>query len=368
MITAAACWQRALQPRRSKVNRKLLLEKLGKVKSALASNDLIPALTHLWFSGDEVLAYNDAVGISTPCDAGITGMVPGATLLAMLQMSKAKEVEFVAGDGEVLVKAASAKIKLPLLPVDKPLFEMPEIKGGEVLPANSAEFVDAIAQCLRSVINDPSVPDQTGITVIPGKKMLTLFSTNGATISTVTVPITGEIALKRRVVLSEQFCERLVQLARGDKKAKLVLDEDSALLLTSDGTRLFGKLVEVEKPLDFHAQIADMVPKGIDDAAVPIPTMMARILDRALVVSDPTGEGAYTQIIVRGGRASFLTKSARGEIRDGMTLGDGQPDVTVSADPRWLKAGCADFAKMLVTKECVIMRGERSLYLVAPGA
>ena len=121
------------------MNRKLLLDRLGKVKPALATNDLIPALTHLWFSGDEVLAYNDAVGISAPCDAGFAGMVPGATLLAVLGTSRAKDVEFSPGDGEVLVKAASAKIKLPLLPVDKPLFEMPEVEDGEALPASSAD-------------------------------------------------------------------------------------------------------------------------------------------------------------------------------------------------------------------------------------
>lgn len=350
------------------MNRKLLLDRLTKVKPALATNDLIPALTHLWFSGDEVLAYNDAVGISTPCDAAITGMVPGSTLLAMLQMSKAKEVEFTAANGEVHVKAASAKIKLPLLPVDKPLFEMPMIKGGEVLPADSADFVTAIEQCLRSVTNDPSVPDQTGVTVIPGKKSLTLFSTNGATISSATVQVTGEVGLTRRVVLSGQFCEQLVRLARGDKKAKLVINEDQALLKTGDGTRLFGKLVEVDKPLDFAGQVEGMVPKNYKDQAVPIPTMMARILDRALVVSDPTGEGAYTQITVKAGRAAFLTKSGRGEIRDGVTLGDNQPDISISADPRWLKVGCVDFTKMLITADCVIMCGDRTLYLVAPGS
>lgn len=349
------------------MNRKQLLDILGRVKPALASNDLIPALTHLWFSGQEVLAYNDAVGISAPCDVGFSGMVPGSTLLSMLQMSRAKDVEFASGDGDVLVKAASAKIKLPLLPLDKPLFEMPEASGDDELPASSSDFVAAVSACLRSVTTDPSVPDQLGITVIPGKKSIDLYSTNGVTISFASVPVSGKVALSRRVVLSSHFCEQLVRLARGDKKARLVVAEDHALLRTSGGVRLFGRLVEVESPLDFAAQVAELVPEGIDEAVVPIPTGFTRILDRALVVADPSGERAYTQISVRGGRATFFTKSARGEIRDGMTVGD-IPDVTASADPHWLRVGCADFTKILVTKECVIMRGERSLYLVATGA
>lgn len=348
------------------MNRKQLLDILGCVKPALASNALIPALTHLWFSGDDVLAYNDAIGISAPCDTGFSGMVPGATLLSVLQASRAKDVEFMAGDGEVLVKAASAKIKLPLLPLDKPLFEMPDVAGDDELPANSSEFVAAIAACLRSVTSDPSVPDQLGVTVVPGKKSIDLYSTNGVTISSASMPVSGKVMLTRRVVLSSQFCEQLVRLARGDKKARLVVADDYALLRTSNGVRLFGRLIEVEAPLDFAAQIAEMVPGDLDGAVVPIPTGLVRILDRALIVSDPSGERAYTQISVRGGRATFLTKSAKGEIRDGMTLGE-VPDIATSADPHWLRIGCSDFTKILIIKECIIMRGERSLYLVAAG-
>lgn len=348
--------------------RKQLAEKLARVKPALASNDLIPALTHLWFSDGEVMAYNDAIALSTPCDVDISGMVPGAKLLALLATSRAKEVEFAAGDDEVSIKAAAVRIKLPLLPIDQPLFEMPEIEGDEALPASSADFIAAVEECLRSVINDPSVPDQLGVTVIPGKKALRLYSTNGATISSVTVPTAAKVEITRRVVLPQQFCEQLVKLARGDKKAKLVLSGDHVLLRTGDGTRLFSKLVEVEHPLDFPAQISAMVPEDLDAAAVPIPAMLPRILDRALVVSDPGGERAYTQIIVKDGRAQFITKAANCEVRDGVTMGEGQRNVSMAADPSWMKAGCADFTKMLVTKECVIMTAERSMYLVATSA
>lgn len=345
------------------MNRKQLSERLARVKPALASNDLIPALTHLWFLGGEVMAYNDAVAISAPCEVDLSGMVPGATLMAVLQTSRAKDVELRAAEGEVLVKAASARIKLPLLPIDSPLFEMPDADGEEALPASSKDFVDAVAACLRSVVADPSVPDQTGITVIPGKKELALYATNGATISHVSVPVTGKTALRRRVVLSGPFCEQLVRLARGDKKAVLTIAEDHALLRAGDGTRLFGKLVEVERPLDFAGLVSEMVPE--DAEMSPIPTGVPRVLDRALVVADPAGERAYTQISVKDGRATFTTKSRRGEVRDGVTLGDKQPDATGSFDPHWLKVGCAAFSQMLVTERCVVMRGERSLYLVA---
>lgn len=348
------------------MHRQKLLDTLMMIRPALASNDLVPILTHAWFEGGRVLACNDAIAISAPCEVGFTGAVPGATLLSVLQASRSKEVEFIPGEQEVQVRAGGARLKLPLLPIEKFPFDMPEpAKAAETLPVSSAEFVTAIESCLRSVSKDTSVADQLGVTVVPGKKNLLLYATNGVTISYVPVVFKGKVdwSLTQRVVLPTLFCEQLVRLGRQDKSAKLVVAGDYALLSTAGGVHLYGKLVEIEHPLDFTEQIREVMPEDEAQRAVGVPAGLARVVERALIIADPTGERVCTQITVKDGVASFVTKSGRGEMRDKLKL-EGHPDVSMSVDAQWVKIGCG-FEKILLTEGAAILRKGRELYLVA---
>lgn len=346
------------------MNRKQLLDALSVVRPALASTSLIQVFTHLCFSEKEVTAYNDQIGISVPLRAGFSGAVPGGTLLSMLGASKAKDVELEASEEELLVKAGGAKIKLPLLPTDAFLFEMPEAAKGDVLPVNGKEFVAAILGCLRSVSPDTSVPDQLGVTLIPKKKSIDMYSINGASMSRASVSLSGTQSLSRRVCVSAPFCEQLVRLAPGDKSAELVVADDHSLLKVPSGARVFGKLVDVPKPLDFEAQFTEIVPADLDNRSSEIPIALKLALDRALIISDPSGERVYSQLSIKGGVAELFTKSGRGEVRDRVKLSS-HPDVSISVDAQWLKVGAAEFDRFLVTEGAVIFGRGRALYLVA---
>lgn len=343
------------------MDRKQLLDALSVVRPALATASLIPSLTHLMFRDGEILAFNDQIGISAPCGADFTGCVPGVTLLGVLSASKAKDVEFISGEDEVAIKAGGARVKLGVMPVGSFLFAMPTPPDGVRGVVVDESFIDGLRGCLRSVSPDTSVPDQLGVTIIPAKGKSSLFSINGISISSAA----AEVGLRKRCVLPAAFCEQVVRLAAGDRKAKMYVDDIGALLTLSSGVRVFAKLVEVPRPLDFVAKFTEIVPGNFDEAAIEVPVALRLAVERALVVSDPGGERSYSSVTVKDGVLTLLTKSGRGEVRDRIKVA-GHSDVSVLVDVQWIKTGlAAEFDQLLVTDDAVIMGKGEQRYLVA---
>lgn len=348
------------------MERKQLLDTLADVRPALASTSLIQVLTHLCFAKGSVLAYNDQIGISVPCRTEFEGAVPGGTLLSILGASRAANAEFKVEDNNVVLRAGGATVRLPLLPPDSFLFKMPASVKGDTLPVSGKDFVAALGGCLRSVSPDTSVPDQLGVTLIPKKGSIDMYSVNGASMSRASVGLSAAQPLKRRTVLAAPFCEQMVRLASGDKKAELIVADDHALFRNTGGARLFGKLVDVPKPLDFEAKFAEIVPQDLDKVSVEIPPTMKLAVERALIISDPVAR-VYSRLSVKGEVMTLSTKSERGDLVDKMKV-PGHPQVSVSVDAQWLKIGCAEFDRVLVTEDAVIFGRGRKLYLVATTA
>lgn len=346
------------------MERKQLVDALSIVRPALASSDLVQMLTHLCFSEREVLAYNDYIGMSAPLRAGFTGTIPGNTFLALLGASKATQVDFApAGDGLLEVRAARAKAKFPLTALDAFKFSMPKL-AGDPLPVSSEGFIAGLKSCLRSVSDDTSVPDQLGVTLIPKKNGIYMYSINGASMSRVGIKLSGEQTFRRRVILSSMFCEQLIRLGAGDEGAQLVVAPDHALFRTSGRARLFGKLINAPKPLDFEGLFKDILPEDLKSASVKIPPEFREAVDRAVIVSDQTGERAYSKLSIKAGKAVLRTNSGKVDLVDEFKL-EGHPDVEVSADAKWLKVGVSEADRVLVTERAVIFGRASNLYLVA---
>ena len=344
--------------------RKDLLDKLQIVAPALANNDLVPVLSHFWFTGSQVLAYNDQIAISVPCKTDFKGAVPGAIFISLLKNSKAKEVELSLNDNELLIKAASSRFKLPILPPKDFVFEIPALKTVSPIPMKG--FIDGIKGCLRSVSTDTSTADQLGITLIPNDgKLLQLFSTNSATISTTNVAMPSKLPFKR-AVLSGLFCQQMVNIAASGKEAKIEIDQEHSLF-TCGGIALYGRPINIEKPIPFVETVQAELPKNYQKALVSIPSKMKLMLERAIIVTDSPVEQTTTAISVKEGKMRFTSKSGRGEVTDTILVEPGQKDVVMNIHCRHIKAGYGAFDKMLVTESCFLMtQGDGgSLYLIA---
>ena len=355
------------------MNREELVSKLEIVAPALSKTDLVRVLNHFWFDNNTLTAYNDLIAISTKLNSEFSGAVPGSTLMALLAKSRAEKVEFCTGsdgskkipEGQLLVKAASSKFTLPYLETEATkIFEMPEPGLNVALQVKLKEFLEAVELCMLSLKEDPAIPDSLGVTLQFHPKHLDLYTTNDATITQASVDA-GASEHTKPVVLSGSFCRQMLALAKTSEKLHLEIAENYSLFEAGD-TTLFGKLVNVQRPLDFGAVIDQSFPVEMEEFLVSVPTKLELILDRAIVITDSKSEKPKTQIVVKDGIAKFYSQSDRGEVRDSVQLEENvHPDVSVYIDPRLFKRGYGSFDRMLLTDKALIMTKENGMYLVS---
>lgn len=353
------------------MNRAELLEKLELVEPALAEGNLIPIMQHFWFTGTQLMAYNDQIAISTPFETEFVGAVPGGTITALLKASRAKEVEVTPDGDNLAIKAAGARLRLPLLPPEQFVFEMPAPpnNAGMIGKKDRKGLVDALSSCLMSVSNDTSVPDQLGVTVIPDGGALLFYATNYSTLTHARLPVPDAGArLKQRVILSKPFVQQVVKMLKADVDAKLYINEDSALLVVPDGkdeTMVFGRLILSDDPIDFQRLVLRMVPENPHKLLTEIPSKMKLILDRAVVITESKVDHNTTSITVHDGEITFDSRSDKGEVIDKMEAGEKQFDVKLKLDAKLLRTGAENFDQYLFADRCAVMMRGETLYMVA---
>lgn len=345
------------------MERSELVEKLETVAPALAVTDIVPITAHFWFTGKTVMAYNGHVAISVPFETDFSCAVPGI-LLSLLKASSAKKIE-VNCDKAFRVKGARTKIELPILSADLFAFKMPKPPQAPIA-ARSSDFLNAVAVCMRSVSNDGSIPDQLGITVLPSNHGVTMFSTNGVTMSRARVKFREAPAFDR-VVVRALFAKQLLAFAKNEKKLRLELRKDMCMYAGSDGTVMYGQPVLVEKPLRFVEVFDKFHPKENDARMVELAPRLAAILDRAAVVAQGDPKPARTKITVKAGVASFVTEASvvAARVEDAMPLAEGHPDVFIEVSAKAMRAGCDDFNRFMITKNCVVMANDYAHYMIA---
>jgi DNA polymerase III sliding clamp (beta) subunit (PCNA family) len=348
------------------ISRIELVEKLDRVAPALSSNNLVPVLSHFWFNNDVLTAYNDQIAISTKLNSGFVGAVPN-TLVQLLSASRAKDVDFTYDDaGNLTVKAASAKFKLPYLAAKSfDIFEMPKPNVKNALPVDMGKFLEAIDSCTRSLKEDTSMPDSLGITLDIAIDYINFYATNDATISYARLKM-KETLSDSRVVLSGNFCRQMLSIAKTGGSSHVEIHSDYSLFVCNN-TILFGRLIDVQRPLDFDAVIESSFPQELHKNLVSIPTKLQLMLERAIIITESKTERSKTAITIKDGIAKFVSQSPeKGEVKDSVQLEAQHPDVSVIIDPRLFKQGYdGKFDKMLLTEQCLIMTKGDSLYLVS---
>ena len=102
------------------ISRKLW-RKLEMVRPAVADHDLVPMFMTYCCTGQQLIAYNDRIGISTPLQSKFKkACVPAAVLMDMLKMSRSPTVESLVANGETaLLKLGNTGVTLPYVPAKR---------------------------------------------------------------------------------------------------------------------------------------------------------------------------------------------------------------------------------------------------------
>lgn len=358
------------------MERNKLLNILATVEPALAATDLLPILTHFWFTGEEVMAYNDVIALSIPFETEFTAAIKGSVLKALLTKATHKEVEMDISKDQVNVKCGRVKMTMPILSSESFLFEFPEVSEDDVLPVDPEQFAQGLDVCLQSLGAHISEPERKGILIeAAGKKSLNLYSTDSVTMSHAIVNTKTAHGVKEHFTISESFCDMAVKLMKkkGGKDFTLYAAEDYVLLRMKDKTRLYGRILDDNTPPKFAKVLADYTPSDPDNMLMDIPKDFSQLLDRAFIVISKALDPVTTLGVgpsKRGKDGSVLrlrSKSENGEVKDSIPLGASHPEVSVGIDlSRFRECDFGKFDKFMIDERCILLRkGKKCTHLVS---
>lgn len=363
-----------------KFNRQILLNTLKTAAPALAGEkNQVKELSHFWFDGDYVSAFNDILGIRVECVTEFVGGVNGEHLLGILENSPARELHLEEENGTLIIRVGGAIIKLAVLPIADMLWKPAVPKADPYIISQG--FMEAVDMCLLSVGKSKVLtPEQRGVTLIQ-TNTLNAFSTDAVSLSCMLIEGDAALLEGERCILSTPFCEQLSNI--GGESAALYFTAssvycDSAVVVAEVDDKqetkkalLFAKLIEDDDPIDFNSHVARYMKAA--KGAVVIPTGFRLSVDRAMVI---LSEGQPVTLKIKKDHKDDEFKSIfiystgdeqAGEVDDAILLSDNNhSDIEVLIDAKVLKRGLENRKVMMITEDCVIMLGpEKFTHIIA---
>jgi len=332
------------------------LRALEMVRPAIHKHDYVEVLTYVCFDGERVTAYNDKIAIDTPLATAFTGAVAGELLIKWLSKMKTVLVNVDVADDEMRLRAGSGRqLRLPLISMERwrCIFTMPDATALRYAVTLSPRVIQALSPVMISRgIVEPSVLDTLGVTFKLHKARLDLFATNSRTISW--ARLVGVKGPRCRVVLTYQFCEQLVRLAKRDG-ATLSVGRDTTVTTLRHGTRLFGKHAYVPRPIDFDERIAAALADANMKQLIEIPPEFWSAIDRALLLLTQASHPACELLFKNGQLRVYARKDLLTEITSWIEICGAHPDASCIIDPYLIKRAAGRCTHMLLLKWCLLM-------------
>lgn len=301
-----------------------LLKAILLVRPALSKQNYIPALQHISFAKGRATAFNDVSAISVRLESDIERCLQGELLIRALQSFSAESVLFQQKDEAVVVSSGRSKLTIPTLATKDFPLEWPQEEAVDIKV--SASIIRGIERCLMSVGNDPTHPEQMGVTLDSVDGYARLFSTDNFSISSYETETKLKLPGDAPVILPTFFCEQLVSLAAAFKDESVILSVFPGAITADFGSaKLLTKTLVEREPADFPAMMRKHLKlDNLKKELVAIPPAFEAALSRALLVL----EGEVDKVTeVSLGKDSFRlsSSSSMGEADDKLPF-DGDID------------------------------------------
>lgn len=342
---------------------------LDYAKSFLATQDFIAILQHFAFDGETVVAYNDIAACKLQLESNLHCTVPGNLLLRLLNTLSSEEVEIeeTSTKTNVTVSAGRSKNKLPMLPLEDFVFKLPQLNEKPITVA--ASLIDGIKKNLVNVSTNPTRPEFNGINLIIESTGLTLYSSDGLSVSRYQINDTFSMSPTEQVqcILPAFFCERLANLhtplAGRDADILMQFSKQWAIAELANN-HLFTRVID-RKPPACEDIIAKFVPDLDDLEMWDIPSELESIIDRAILFLDQQAGITTTQVTVKGDEVEFRTTSNVGNSHDIMQIPVDLGSFSFSVDPNLLLRGFKICKQMTLKSNVIVMQSENFLHLIA---
>lgn len=328
----------------------------------LMVQDYIPILQHFWFNPHHITAFNDIQAVQLEFHSDLHCAVPGKILSRLLSTITQKELDIEQAGDKLLVGSGKNQSKLPILPPDEFVFAFPTPTGIPVRVEQN--LIPYVEKCLTTVSHDPTRPERNGVTFKLENDSLTLYTTDGKTITKFTTEGKFKVAATEElwVIVPTFFCEQLCRLINDFKApATLYFDKDTAIAVI-ENNRIFTRLINANPP-QYERAIAVSVPDINAIELEGIPTELDSALDRALLMIYPEKGITSSHIVMKNdGTMTIHTESDRGRAHDIVDV-NVKADFELVIEPALLKRACSITQFMTIReKVCIFSNKERTFW------
>jgi DNA polymerase III sliding clamp (beta) subunit (PCNA family) len=346
-----------------------LIEVLEMLRPAIADKGLVPIFTTYCFTGSELYAYNDDLGILTQWESNQPFAVDGNTLLGLLKNSRAKEVEFVFNDentdaGSVLVKAGRSRFRLPFFTEEEFLFDSPANGAAWDIQIDvDAAFMEGLQFCMVTTSTDNTMPALMGVTLRKEGKGLGLFSCDGDCISR--YGFKGK-PTDEQYTLPNDFCSAMVKIVAGELGGtKLMLNKEWAWVSFKQGEdrtiEIFGRILSASDKID-HAELIKKTVKAEPDY-LGVPDGLDNALSRARVVADSESLPTVISFDAEGKLRLSTESKSLGIVKD-MLPTDGHPEVKAAVSAALMQRALTVSDRLAVLENCTVYRKGDNLFQI----
>lgn len=347
-----------------KFDRKELLDTLGSLRPAIADQGLIPELSHIWFNGKSVRAFNGGLGIRRKFKLDFPCGLPGKVLLDLLgTSSQDTAVLDKTGNNEVTIQLGKSKgTKLGIMPSDGAVWPFPtKFPKGDKAIELSASFVEALDKLKFVKLPKAALVVHNGILVVPneGAKGCHLYATDSNTIARVEIKDVTLAEGRSQFLIDWRLADQIVKLFKSG--VKLLVERDCIVVGGQRGILVGSNRLELPDTPDVPTFFSNAyVGKGQTD----VPKGFATALERAAIVAG----NDEPLVILDASKETLVVKGTYGLgfVNESLKLGKEVPAVKRAFLGPMITRGLGLVSKFVVSPTSLACSGEKGFsYVVA---